>query len=240
MRRTLSALRKALESLDLGGDYTHKSWPGGALDEKSWNDFQLLDIYYSQVCIKKEPYKVGAQIWFVGAGTFRKFTVGSDGKVEVAFVDLEALINGKADKPKTWNWVQGQSWTGIKIGDNVAGSPVVAVDDTYFYLLLPGGIEAYKIKDGLQDNKVPGIFLTRQEVQSLPQSYSEQEITGKYVALSSVKTGDKINGYPVVSVSNSYVECSLGTSGFVRYMLEGSSVKTQLFNYANNAFLSVN
>lgn len=303
----LSELRDIFSTLgNGGGGDSHKSWGDGSMTPQNWDKMAVLDVYLSQVCVKHEPStKTGAQMWFVGAGTYRKYTL-ADGQISTEYIDLQNLISkkadtparfstmsvenynkaklgdyylgqvcvrdgsdgkhfvgpgtyrkytlsadgktvnteyvdlnsSKADKPNTWQWVQGQSWSGIKAGDNVAGAPVVGVDNTYFYLLVSGGIEAYRISNGQQDSKVPGYFLTRQEVVALPKSYTEQEVTNKSVALSNIKIGDTINGFPVVVAYDSYVECSTGSSGFVRYIVEGTSIKIQLFTFANGTFLN--
>lgn len=209
LRRAMQVLREVLEQSNGGsgggdGD-KHTAWPASTSIKDNWDKIQLLDVYLSQVCIKKEPYKVGAQIWFAGAGTYRKFTVTDSGEVSTQFVDHE---------PKKWT---AGPFTGIKAGDFVNDMPVIFVRDGYFFYWNGSGFTSCKISAGNVASFDSYFF---------PKDWTEEDmINDPMVALLTVKVGDRIEGRPVVQISQdghgSIIKyravCSAGLDGWVYY-----------------------
>ena len=193
LQGALDTLRASLDGLDLGGDGGHKSWTDGSMTPDNWDKIALLDVYLSQVCIKHEPAsKSGAQMWFAGAGTYRKYTL-TNGQISTEYIDLQNLISKKADPPTRFDSpFDVEKYNKAKLGDYYLGQVCVRDASDGKHFVGPGTYRKYTLSADGKEVISEYVDLNASKADK-PKAWTAGPYTG-------IKAGDTVDGQTVVYV----------------------------------------
>ena len=197
LRRAMQVLREVLEQSNGGsgggdGD-KHTAWPDGSMSAQNWDKMSVLDVYLSQVCVKHEPStKTGAQMWFVGAGTFRKYTL-TNGQITTVYTDLESLIGKKADPPTRFDSpFDVEKYNKAKLGDYYLGQVCVRDGSDGKHFVGPGTYRKYTLSADGKTVNTEYVDLNSTKVDK-PKAWTSGPFTG-------IKAGDTVSDQTVVFV----------------------------------------